>query len=261
MLKQLEQLTQTQDSLSALRSEVQNIKPTIVYKTEILRAPEIQKELDVASAVSHWKNRVAVIVCEFQYANGSVYQTSMGSAVVVEAAIMGTIALTNRHVIVNSKDGKEYTPSWCTAEIAGVGTIRVDLIKGFPVPMSTPQDDSDWGYLQLDMATQQNGKGLFKSLPTMNDICSNANIGDKVVILGYPSIGARTGITATEGIVSGVENEYFVTSAKIDHGNSGGLAVLLKDNCFLGIPSWAKSGEIESLGRILSAKYIYTSPR
>ena len=76
--------------------------------------------------------------------------------------------------------------------------------------------------------------------------------------MGYPGIGTQGGITATEGIVSGIENQYYVTSAKIDQGNSGGLAVLVKDNCFLGIPTWAKLGVIESLGRIISGQYIYT---
>jgi len=82
------------------------------------------------------------------------------------------------------------------------------------------------------------------------------NIGDKLIVLGYPSIGTQGGITVTEGIISGIESNYYVTSAKIDKGNSGGAAVLLKNNCYLGIPSWAKSGSIESLGRILKASFV-----
>ena len=75
--------------------------------------------------------------------------------------------------------------------------------------------------------------------------------GEAVVVLGYPGIGSDTDITATEGIISGYEDTYYVTSANIDHGNSGGAAILLKDNCFLGIPTYVESGELESLGRIL----------
>ena len=31
------------------------------------------------------------------------------------------------------------------------------------------------------------------------------------MVLGYPSIGANIGITATEGIISGMEGDYYVT--------------------------------------------------
>ena len=79
-------------------------------------------------------------------------------------------------------------------------------------------------------------------------------IGDQVVILGYPSVGAEEGITATEGIVSGIDDDYYVTSAKIEQGNSGGAAILVKNNCLLGLPTLVVAGKIESLARILPIK-------
>lgn len=83
-------------------------------------------------------------------------------------------------------------------------------------------------------------------------ICTEVpRIGEDVVILGYPSIGSSEGITATDGIISGLEEFYFVTSAKVEHGNSGGAAILKSRNCYLGIPTFARSGSIESLARIL----------
>ena len=51
-------------------------------------------------------------------------------------------------------------------------------------------------------------------------------IGEDVVILGYPSIGSSESITATDGIISGLEEFYFITSAKVEHGNSGGAGSL-----------------------------------
>jgi len=74
--------------------------------------------------------------------------------------------------------------------------------------------------------------------------------------LGYPGIGGNNDITATEGIISSYDGDYYITSAKIEHGNSGGIAILIKDNCFLGIPSYAEAGEIESMGRILDGSKV-----
>jgi len=81
--------------------------------------------------------------------------------------------------------------------------------------------------------------------------CYPPSIGDKVVILGYPGVGSREDITATEGIVSGFDGDYFITSAKVEEGNSGGIAVSAKEDCYLGIPTYAEVGNVESLARIL----------
>lgn len=76
------------------------------------------------------------------------------------------------------------------------------------------------------------------------------DLGDEVVILGYPTIGNQYGITISRGIISGIEGNYFVTDAKIEQGNSGGAAILLKYNCYLGIPTYGIRGKLESFSRI-----------
>ena len=88
--------------------------------------------------------------------------------------------------------------------------------------------------------------------------CSSVpDIGDEVVILGYPAIGASSGITATDGIISGYDGDYYVTSAKVNSGNSGGIAVDLKNDCNLGIPTLVDAGSLESLARILKAQTLW----
>ena len=83
------------------------------------------------------------------------------------------------------------------------------------------------------------------------------NLGDPVIMLGFPAIGSPTGVTVTQGIISGYDGDYFITDAKIDHGNSGGVAINLDGNCYLGLPTWAATGEIESLARILKWQAIH----
>ena len=84
------------------------------------------------------------------------------------------------------------------------------------------------------------------------------NLGDGVVVLGYPGIGSTNSVTATEGIISGFDGDYFITSAKVEQGNSGGAAILSKEDCLLGIPTYASLGQVESLARILDIWTIIT---
>ena len=92
-----------------------------------------------------------------------------------------------------------------------------------------------------------------------NPLCDSAEIGDQVSILGYPAIGGET-LTVTEGIISGFEfigkTRFIKSSAKLDHGNSGGVAI--KDSgCIVGIPTFVQRGQLESMGRILDLDHLY----
>jgi len=94
-----------------------------------------------------------------------------------------------------------------------------------------------------------------------NTYCKSANIGERVSILGYPSVGGSS-LTATDGIISGFEYEdgvrFIKTSAKIEHGNSGGVAI--KDSgCVLGIPTYIETGKVESIGRILDLNDLFNN--
>lgn len=83
---------------------------------------------------------------------------------------------------------------------------------------------------------------------------ADVKIGDKTIVLGYPSIGGST-ITLTEGVISGRIENFWKTSAKIDQGNSGGVA-LTGSGCFLGIPTATIIGSSESLGYVLDNQSV-----
>ena len=80
--------------------------------------------------------------------------------------------------------------------------------------------------------------------------------GDELVVLGYPRIGSSDGITSTEGIISGYDRPFYVTSAKISRGSSGGLAIATQRDCYVGIPTLVRADEVESLGRILDIRSL-----
>lgn len=95
-------------------------------------------------------------------------------------------------------------------------------------------------------------------------ICGVADIkiGHRVTVFGYPSFGGDS-LTVTDGIVSGIEytayGAVYKTSAKIDKGNSGGLAIDNNSKCGIGVPTWATSGAFDGLGYIQSWDMITKS--
>ena len=91
---------------------------------------------------------------------------------------------------------------------------------------------------------------------------SDASVGDSVTIFGYPTSGNLLGVseTVTTGIVSGIlPGPIYNTSAAIDHGNSGGIAILNKKGCELGIPTLGASGLTAGIGYIQSTSLVKTS--
>lgn len=114
----------------------------------------------------------------------------------------------------------------------------------------TPDSDMDFAILRLGTDT-----ALASIMTSPLRVCSRkANIGEEIVILGYPSIGSQEDITVTEGIVSGYDDEFYITSAKVERGNSGGAAILVEESCYAGLPSFTYAGSVESLARVLSAQ-------
>ena len=94
--------------------------------------------------------------------------------------------------------------------------------------------------------------------------CPSVDIGAPLSVFGYPAVGGKT-LTVTDGIISGVETDnngvrYYKTSAKIDHGNSGGIAIG-DSGCVIGVPTFVQQGELESIGRILDLKYVLNNLR
>jgi hypothetical protein len=200
--------------------------------------------------------------------------TSIGSGFVKTTGLKGTnsqniipltIVATNRHVFwgyngsVKANSCKVFlsgnhtyfiSPNYILDPNSSINDLHREVINGQPYVV--PKIDA--GYFLIsnpDSYIQQiadNGNNVCNAQP---------KIGDSVIILGYPAIGSANSITATDGIISGIESNYYVTSAKVEHGNSGGAAILKDKNCYVGIPSYAETGDIESLARILDFNLIF----
>lgn len=242
-INQQEELNNIKNKLT----ELENKKPQVIYKTT--KETITKGETTTAEIVKKWSPQVVYVYCEWNYSNGTFDTAASASGFLTNFQDGSIAVMTNKHVIL---DEDKYRPAFCTTYFLNGEIYKTWWdSKSFGVKVN-----SDIGTIVLpglsDYLTNLAKKGGF--------YCSNEpTIGDKVVVLGYPGIGSNKGITATEGIISGIESDYYVTSAKIDHGNSGGIAVLVKDDCIIGMPSASVTGSIESLGRILSTKTILSN--
>lgn len=201
------------------------------------------KSVDLSSIISSWRPRIASIKCTWRFSNGTA--SGSGSGVLFSGSGAGVKVITNGHVVTY----QNRLPDQCVIKFpddAISHTVTGDNIK-------LASGGVDAAFVEI-ITPSQYVRSL--ALATLGKCTAAPAVGDSIVILGYPSIGSAGDITATEGIISGNDGDYFITSAKVERGNSGGAAVLSKKNCYLGIPSFVDVGQIEALARILDQKVI-----
>lgn len=158
-----------------------------------------------------------------------------GSGTIISA---DGLVLTNAHVV---------TPS----EVPGAETdLTVDSIKvainrdGSDAPLVSSNDaEVVVSVPELDLAIIKiKGVSNLPAIPLANDKTLNA--GEDVVILGFPAVSRSRGVNVTSGKVSSflpdksidADRAWINTDAKIDPGNSGGLAAN-KENKIVGVPT------------------------
>lgn len=232
--KESERITEI-DNLKNKLTEIENKKPEIITRI-------VNNSPNLSSIISEWTPKVGFIICSW---NGSNTIASGSFTINKFNDFDGGTAVTNRHVL---EDDLGFSPNECILEIDNSKFI----IPGDKKNVYLLGDKEDYGLVRTNIAAKP------IKVCGGGDASYSAKIGDNIVVLGYPGIGSHQSITATEGIISGIESNYYVTSAKIEHGNSGGAAILIKDDCYLGVPSYAETGKVEALGRILKSSFIFS---
>ena len=263
--KEIELAKQNQDQKAAeqqardaeiekLKNEVdtlKNQKPQVIIKEVPKSSP------DLSAIISQWRPKVAHIECQWYSTSGQLLIDGFGSGYLIKVAGNAVSdskywVVTNQHVVAYQNS---YAPAVCYVKFPGTNEVYTQNDKKKIFATSDP--NVDIGFIVIDSPSNSLQSVVEQS---SNNYCAKtANVGDQIVVLGYPSIGSPTDITATEGIISGYENNYYITSAKVDHGNSGGLAISLKNNCYLGIPSYVAAGELESLARVFDFRKFLNS--
>ncbi|MDP2629333.1 MAG: trypsin-like peptidase domain-containing protein [Candidatus Harrisonbacteria bacterium] len=217
-----------------------------------LQIAQLQTDLEEARVpnlieiIAQWRPRVATVSCSWDL--GNAIGKSYGSAVLFPniGKNSQTGIVTNRHVLIY----KNQVADFCTVQFPADSKSYVVEKNDIELPL----DSSDWAMAALPSPSTY----LHQLAGSGSKRCTqDPQLGDEIVILGYPRVGSRDDITATEGIISGFDRDFFITSAKVEQGNSGGAAVLAKDNCYLGIPTFVNFGQVEALARILNQDVIF----
>ncbi|MGC9602391.1 MAG: serine protease [Minisyncoccia bacterium] len=192
-----------------------------------------------ASLVAEWTPIVVQVDCSWKDSS----QDGGGSGILLKRSNGNFYILTNAHVVTDNT-GKRIAQSCDTVFPDAVSTTYTVDHKN----ITTDPNGADASLLQLPEDSYLTG------LVSTNQrkICTTPPaIGDDMLLLGYPDAGSSNGITVTDGIVAGDEGYDYVSSAKIDGGDSGGAAIDVKNDCYFGIPSYTIDGDYTNLARVL----------
>ena len=234
--------------------------PNVPTYTEPSTPPQEPTVPLITESQSEMQNKiyssVVGIKCPIQ---GSDYVSTGSGSIMTSNGLI----LTNAHVIPQDKSDNLLTETCLITIPDEKGKVK-EIYYGEPIVISTLSGKYDLAFLKINGVYSDDNGVKYGQYPTnfknpLENVCvnNNVNLGDPVRAFGYPSIsGEGYYLTVTDGIVSSIPNDgTIVTSAKIDHGNSGGVAVD-KNGCFIGVPSMAQTGEIESLGIIISNEVV-----
>lgn len=176
------------------------------------------------------------------------------------------IILTNSHIIPQDEENIYVGKEGCLIVLPDPATGQPsEVYLAHPIVIPSLSDDYDLAFMEIYAAfyneEDQTFAGTYpRVFPAFDDTarCKNENVqlGEPVRIFGYPAISGGYSLTITDGIISSFPGKgLIITSAKISHGNSGGLAVD-RHGCMLGVPSLVSVDEYESLGVIISMDLI-----
>jgi hypothetical protein len=216
----------------------------------------INQELIASSVVN--------IVCESQVSD----ELSGGSGTIISP---DGLIITNTHIIPQDEENLLTPKEGCLVILPDQYSGQPkEIYWAAPIVYPTLSEQYDLAYLQIyNVFIDENGEiygaypknfqTIFSEPDEYDKICISSSIiklGDPIKIYGYPLTSGGLHLTITEGVISSLpEYGLILTSAKVDEGNSGGLAID-KNGCMVGIPSAISEGKYQNLGVIISTDLI-----
>ena len=173
------------------------------------------------------------------------------------------LILTNSHIIPQDKNEQPLVNSCMVMLSNAQGSIK-DIYEGEPIIIPILSKEYDLAFIKINAAyTDSYGVDhgpyptTFPAYPDFGCKDDAVTLSEPVTVLGYPEIsGNGNSLTITTGVVSSLPGDgTIVTSAKVAHGDSGGLAVD-EYGCMIGVPSMISADQVESLGIIKSNSVV-----
>ena len=255
--QQLQEAQESTDkSLASLKEENEDLKSESEQLKTSLQTVSSNSQKQQLSSTNELSqnllNKIMPRIVKVRCVKGNSVSTGSGTIQALAGGSTQWSVYTNLHVTdlnwsctVSLPTGVDYVPTKTySASLVGEGSYSY-----YP--------DIDFAILRVSNTTES-----FNEFPLPACGVADVQIGNRVTIFGYPGFGGNS-LTVTDGIVSGIEytayGPVYKTSAKIDSGNSGGLAIDNNNKCGIGIPTWAVSGTLEGLGYIQSWDMIIKS--
>lgn len=267
MQAQVAELTKTEGTLSSnnlkteqINEQIQNLKNSIASQT-------IAGDASITSSdMSPYLTGSVQIICVDAKGAGS---TGSGTLWKFKEVPYGII--TNYHVV---KDQKNCVASITNSQNKPVGAFALEG----SVYTFNANTDTAIVALGTSLAEDNAPKESYNySLSSLRKCPTTLPVGTPTVLIGFPTFAKRdakitipkfgtldeTYRSVTNGIISGYDTSHtsphgdlphqnFFVSAKIDAGNSGGIALAKDENgiCLLGLPTWLSMGTYENQGLV-----------
>ncbi len=268
--------TSTEELIEELKKEIEALKekpPVIIQKETINSHDQLTSE-----EVAKISQKIVYVKCYFDN------YTQTGSGVLSSGVSGKYMVATNAHIIFDSVPiHTDPPPINCTVSLPYVGLSEK---TGFESTYATslawfgfePERNIDTAFLYIEQVINGSSDLEKRVQDNITSGCLFKETGMNVYIFGYPSYAVVNNIarlTITDGIISGNTGrekddlgrdilEAYFTTAIIDSGNSGGLAItkLVKDQtniygtvkkgtiCKIGKPTWVTLGNYANIGLI-----------
>lgn len=253
-------LQSAKSELKKTQSEAMKTSEQLKTLSKALDQSKAQKDIVISSAdVNSYLTGVAQIIC----VSGRNITSGSGSLFTFKEVEYGV--LTNLHVV---KDADRCILVMTNSSNTQTGVFALnDAIYSY----NHKTDEAILAIGESLSSTSVPIQNYNYSLAKLKQCSRLMAVGTPVVIIGFPAYAKRDssitietiGVvstvyrTVTNGIISGYDSSalgepnYFV-SAKIDNGNSGGIAIAKDANglCSLGLPTWLTVGNYETQGLV-----------
>lgn len=209
--------------------------PSVITPPVVIPPKENYKLEDVVKA---WRPYTVRVTCITLDSNGNKKSYSDGSGFLTVDPAKGPTVFTNKHVF--------YTTNRASSDYCDVYFPESkEVVKVEKKDRYVSSKGYDRGTLVITQPSEYISTLVKNKNITVNDcVRANTESTDDIVIMGYPMGKPKDDISYAQGKIVGYQDRYFVSTATIVSGYSGGVAVSLKDNCYLGIPTYSQKDDL-----------------